>query len=280
VTAEFFVLALAAAVNPSLLAVDLGLVVNQRPRAMFVAVLLGGLAMAVAVGLVYVLVLRFSLGIDASGLGGGAHLALGIVLLALAWALFTRRLPRRRQRKPDADPKPGADPGADPEPSTGPEGSGDPEPSASPAPSARTGTSAVVAASPATRAGAKPEEQATTQEKNGRIQRILRQPRPGLGFLMGLLLGTPGAIYLAALHGLVHSHSSTSVEVLAVILFAIIEFALLIIPLIFLITRPHAAAAFIRGMQDWLLRHGRLLLGYVALIAGIYLTIDAIVSLL
>ena len=41
--AEFLALAFVAALNPKLLALDLLLVENRRPRAMFLCVLLGGI---------------------------------------------------------------------------------------------------------------------------------------------------------------------------------------------------------------------------------------------
>ena len=56
--AEFFVLAFAAALNPKLLGVDLLLIENRRPRAMFLCVLLGGLTVGVTVGLLDVLVFQ------------------------------------------------------------------------------------------------------------------------------------------------------------------------------------------------------------------------------
>jgi len=43
VNAEFFALAFTAALNPKLLAIDLLLIENRRPRAMFLCVLLGGI---------------------------------------------------------------------------------------------------------------------------------------------------------------------------------------------------------------------------------------------
>ena len=41
--AQFFVLAFTAALNPKFLAIDLLLIENRRPRAMFLCVLIGGL---------------------------------------------------------------------------------------------------------------------------------------------------------------------------------------------------------------------------------------------
>jgi hypothetical protein len=54
--AEFFGLAFLAGLNPKLLALDLLLIENQRPRAMFLWLLVGGLTVGVTIGLLDVLV--------------------------------------------------------------------------------------------------------------------------------------------------------------------------------------------------------------------------------
>src|SRR5260370_331318 len=53
--AEFFALAFFAALNPKLLAIDLLLIENRRPRIMFLCVLLGGVTVGLAIGLLDVL---------------------------------------------------------------------------------------------------------------------------------------------------------------------------------------------------------------------------------
>ena len=60
--AEFFALAFVAALNPKLLAVDLLLIENRRPRAMFLCVLVGGLTVAITIGLLDVLVFHADAG--------------------------------------------------------------------------------------------------------------------------------------------------------------------------------------------------------------------------
>jgi hypothetical protein len=55
VNAELFLLAFAAALKPKLLALDLLLIENRRPRAMFGCILASGLGVAIAIGLVNVL---------------------------------------------------------------------------------------------------------------------------------------------------------------------------------------------------------------------------------
>ena len=77
----FFALAFSAAVNPSLLAVDLVLLLNRRPRAMLWCVLLGGMSVAVLFGLLDVLVVHADVGKAQGSLSAGADLALGLLLL-------------------------------------------------------------------------------------------------------------------------------------------------------------------------------------------------------
>jgi len=96
-TAEFFVLAFTAAVNPKLLAVDLLLVENRRPRAMFLCVLLGGLTVGITVGLLDVLVFHVDAISSQKTVSAGVDLALGLLLLAAGALVATGRLHGRRK---------------------------------------------------------------------------------------------------------------------------------------------------------------------------------------
>ena len=89
--AEFFALAFLSALNPKLLALDLLLIENRRPLAMFV-LLLGGMTVALTVGLLDVLVFHAD-AIKAQGtVSAGVDLALGLLLLAAGALLATGRL--------------------------------------------------------------------------------------------------------------------------------------------------------------------------------------------
>src|SRR5258707_14149809 len=93
--AEFFALAFLSALNPKLLALDLLLIENRRPRAMFLCLLLGGLAVALTIGLLDVLVFHAD-AIKAQGKGSASvDLALGLLLSAAGAPLPTARLPGR-----------------------------------------------------------------------------------------------------------------------------------------------------------------------------------------
>ena len=229
-SAEFFVLAFLAALNPKLLALDLLLIENRRPRAMFLCVLLGGLTVALTVGLLDVLVFHADAIKAQKTVSAGVDLAIGLLLLAAGGLVATGRLHGRRKV-------------------TVPTGGGQPE---------------------------RPPKEA---KKDGWAQRVLAEPRLGLAMLVGAMVGIPGASYLTALHILVTSKSSTAAQVVAVFVFVLIDFALIIIPFAFLELRPEATKAALKHTQGWLLAHARQLLAYTALILGAYLAVSGLIRL-
>src|SRR2546421_873716 len=95
--AEFFALAVVAALNPKLLALDLLLIENRRPRAMFLCVLLGGLTVGITIGLPDVLVFHADAINSQKTVSAGVDLALGLVLLAAGALVATGRLHGRRK---------------------------------------------------------------------------------------------------------------------------------------------------------------------------------------
>ena len=228
--AEFFALAFTAALNPKLLALDLLLIENRRPRAMFLCLLLGGMTVALTIGLLDVLTIHAD-AITAQGkVSAGVNLAIGLLLLAVGGLLATGRLHGRRKA-----PVPAGD---------GP-----------------------------------PDKPAKPGKKDGWPQRVLSEPRLGLAMLVGALIGLPGASYLAALHNLVAGHYSTATQVVAVVVFVVIDFLLIIIPFAFLELRPEATKALLKNTQEWLLGHARQLMVAIALLLGAYLAISALVRL-
>jgi len=225
--AEFFVLAFSAALNPKLLALDLLLIENRRPRAMFLCVLLGGMTVALTIGLLDVLTIHAD-AITAQGkASAGVDLALGLLLLVAGGLLASGRL-HRRQRTPVP-------------------------------------------------AGNTPPEQ--PEKKESWAARVLAEPRLGLAMLVGALVGLPGASYIAALHNLVAGKYSTVTQVIAVVVFVVIDFLLIIIPFAFLELRPEATKALLKRSQDWLLGHAFRLMAGIALALGAYLAISGLVRL-
>jgi Sap, sulfolipid-1-addressing protein len=102
-TASFIGLACLAALNPKLLVVDLLFIGNRRPLPTFVCFMLGGIGLAVAIGLVDVFVLQVDAIRTQGSASAGLDLALGIPLVAVGALLASGRL-HRRQRRPHARP--------------------------------------------------------------------------------------------------------------------------------------------------------------------------------
>ncbi len=225
--AEFFALAFLSALNPKLLALDLLLIENRRPRAMFLCLLLGGLTVGMTIGLLDVLVFHADAIKSQGKVSASVDLAIGLFLLAAGALLATGRVHGRRKA-----PVPAGD---------GPPG--------------------------------KPEK------KDGWAQRVLSEPRLGLAMLVGAVVGIPGATYLTALHDLVTGKSPTAVQVIAVVVFVVIDFLLIIIPFAFLELRPEATKALLKHTQDWLLSHALQLMATIALLLGAYLAISGLIRL-
>jgi Sap, sulfolipid-1-addressing protein len=225
--AEFFALAFVAALNPKLLALDLLLIENRRPRAMFLCLLLAGLTVALTVGLLDVLVFHADAIKHQASVSAGVDLAVGLLLLAVGALLATGRVHGRRKV-------------------------------------------------PVPAGGGPPVKK---EKKDGWAQRVLSEPRLGLAMLVGAVVGIPGASYLTALHSLVTGKSSTVIQVIAVVIFVVIDFLLIIIPFAFLELRPEATKARLRHTQDWLLSHAFQLIAAIALLLGAYLAISGLIRL-
>ena len=94
---EFFVLAFVAALNPKFLAVDLLLFEYRRPRSMFLCILLGGMAVALTIGLLDVLTVHADAINSQKTASAGVDLVLGLVLVAVGALVATGRLHGRRK---------------------------------------------------------------------------------------------------------------------------------------------------------------------------------------
>ncbi|MGN6172902.1 MAG: GAP family protein [Streptosporangiaceae bacterium] len=102
--AEFFALAFTAALNPKLLAIDLLLIENRRPRTMFLCLLLGGLTVGLTIGLLDVLVFHLDAIKPQKTVSAGVDLGLGLLLLAFGALVATGRLHARRKQPVPAGP--------------------------------------------------------------------------------------------------------------------------------------------------------------------------------
>jgi hypothetical protein len=228
----FFALAFIAAANPKLLALDLLLIENRRPRAMFASILAGGIATGVLIGLLDVLVLQSDPTKTQRKASGGVDLALGLILLVIGGLLMTGLLAQVWGRRPQS----------------------------------------------AKRLAKKQEKLANP--KDSWAQRKLREPRLGIAALIGVVCGLPGASYLTALHDLKSGHYATATQVVAVFVFVIIQFLLIIIPWLFLEIWPARTTDMLRRSQAWLTGHVTALVAWICILLGAFLTATGVLHLL
>jgi hypothetical protein len=227
----FFALAFIAAANPKLLALDLLLIENRRPRAMFLSILAGGIATGVTIGLIDVLALTSDPTRTQRNPSAGVDLALGLILLVIGGLIMTGLVARIWAQRPQS----------------------------------------------AKRAAKKQERLANP--KDSWAVRALREPRLGIAALIGIICGLPGVSYLTALHDLRAGEYSTATQVVAVFVFVIIEFLLIIIPWLLLELRPAQTADRLRRAQTWLTGHVTALIAWVCILLGVFLTVSALVHL-
>ena len=110
-------------------------------------------------------------------------------------------------------------------------------------------------------------------------QRVLHEPRFALAVVIGAAVGTPGGEYLLALHELVTGKAPTAVQAADVVVFVVIEFALVIVPFAFLVARPEGVKAAVERFKVWLIKHALQVMGAVALVAGGYMVISGVLRL-
>jgi hypothetical protein len=111
-------------------------------------------------------------------------------------------------------------------------------------------------------------------------RRVLHEPRYGLAVIIGAAVGTPGASYLLALHHLISSKTPTGVAVIAVIVFVLINWALVLVPFAFLEFRPQRTEQALKQFMDWLASHERQVAAGVCLLAGAFMVITGTLRVL
>jgi Sap, sulfolipid-1-addressing protein len=76
-----------------------------------------------------------------------------------------------------------------------------------------------------------------------------------------------------------NTKAPTAVQAADVVAFVIIEFALVIVPFVFLVARPEGVKAAVERFKVWLFKHALQVVGAVALVAGGYMVISGVLRL-
>jgi hypothetical protein len=109
--------------------------------------------------------------------------------------------------------------------------------------------------------------------------RALGQDSVWIAWAAGALYSAPGAYYLAGLALLAKQNASTTTNVIVILGFNLIQFALIELPLIGLVVAPHRARALTEKLNNWMTAHRRFVTVSVAGAIGAYLLISGISDL-
>ena len=139
------------------------------------------------------------------------------------------------------------------------------------------GALAIVAALAVRRVDARPHEP-KSPHKPGKTDRWLASPR--LAFVGGLLLNIiPGLFPFVALKNIAEGGYSASVNVVLVVVFYLVMFTSVEIPLVGFLFAPETTVRTVQRLNDWLDRNTRKVAASVLAAFGLYLVVRGLVQL-
>lgn len=127
---------------------------------------------------------------------------------------------------------------------------------------------------------AKAESKAEEEKRDPWTTRLLARDSMGIALGLGIVLDLPSVWYLAALNEIAKSGHATTVEIVLVLGFNVVMFALVEIPLLMFLLNPERAKARVERLNAALRDHARQLAITVATLIGGYLTLSGLLSIL
>jgi hypothetical protein len=235
---DVFLLALEAAIYPTLLAAVVILLSQPRPQRLLAAYLAGGLTISISLGVIIVFALKNSKAVSGGGslLSWGADLVVGGLALLLAVAIAVRADERLRQRR-----------------------------------ARRKAAAGKGRAAPA-------EEPASSSSKEPWSERILARGSVPIVFGAALAINVPGAAYVIALKDIAAGGHSPATQVILIVTFNVIMFALAEIPLLGLILAPDRTHELVGRGNAWVSSHSRQIAIGLCVVFGVYLIVRGIVN--
>ena len=218
------VLAVGAAVSPTILAVVIVVLHRPQPRRLLAAYLFGGLLTSIAVGIAIVTSLSELEIVSGSSPAADpiVDFTIGFLSLLVAYVLASDRgagLGERRREKKAA--KPQRDPWS---------------------------------------------------------ERVLSRGTAPIAFAVGVALNLPGAFYLVALKDIAQGQDGLGNQVVAIVIFNLIMFALAEVPLLGYSFAPEATQARVEQLNEWMARNARQIVIVVATTFGLYLVARGVVG--
>lgn len=238
--------AVLAAISPAALVVLSLYLSSANPRRMVALYLAGAVVMTILMALALVIAIRAT-GLDLPRNHGPRYgLRLGIGILALVIAMI---LARSRSSSTGRSPA-----------------------------RATPGPRLVTTSSPSA-ALLDLAENPRPRQRTSMIDRLTERPAPRAAFVAGIVLFAPGASFIAAIQVVATARAGTAVTALTIGLVVLLTIAIIWVPFLAYLARPHAVSRWITGSIGWVRRNGRWLTEAALLICGLILVINGSLGL-
>jgi hypothetical protein len=125
---------------------------------------------------------------------------------------------------------------------------------------------AVVKARARSHARAKSSDASDEAKRPSLLDRARATDSPWVAWVAGIAWGTPGAFYLAALALIANSPDSSARQIATIVVFNLVMFALVEVPLVAFLVAPDLTRARIQRSSEWTSAHRRT---FVAVVVGV-----------
>lgn len=222
---DLIILALAAAVYPTLLAGVILILSRPSPLRMLVAFLAGGMTISVAAGYAIVSALESSEVVSKSNSSNKpiVDIVVGSVSLLVGWGIWSGNIRRMRRKRTRSE--------------------------------------------------------AEGKHRSSLTSRALARGSITMAFIAGLVLNLPGVWYLDALAGIAKAKPSHAAALSQILVFNLIMFALVEIPVVAYLVNPNRAGAFATNLSDWVHTHSKTIVSVLATAVGLWLLTKGIADL-
>ena len=239
-------MAVVAGADPVRIGAVAFMLTRTKPMRLLLGYFIGGFGLSLIIGIAVVFVLKdIDLG-KSSSVPPGIEIAVGVLALVVAVLVGTRLSANMRDKAQARHPEaklPNLDSPASPD---GPPGI---------------------------------ESMPGFDKLPGRVKSVLSKESPWVAWIAGLAVGMPTAYYLAAIAAILKSGSSAGTQVAALVVFNVVAFAQVEIPIVSFAIAPEATRRRIDQLYVWVSDHQRMVVTVLAGVVGIYLVIVGISKL-
>jgi Sap, sulfolipid-1-addressing protein len=125
----------------------------------------------------------------------------------------------------------------------------------------------------------RPDPDTDVPARSSLASRTLARGSITMAFVAGVVLNLPGVWYLEALTEISKAKPSTASALLQLLLFNVIMFALVELPIVAYIVEPQGAADLVKRATEWGHTHSRKIAIVVATVLGVWLIVKGIINL-